>query len=154
LPVQRVQVALVAADVVQAEGRPEDIYAEKVRIRIWRMPRPDYDSGWVSLTAGAAATTLYHNLGGSVFDYLVDMQHKTGDTNGVNLRYYGGADFGATAFGGTREDDRVGAYWRGLTTSSITVYRRPEDGFADYIYLRIWVIPYHVYLPMVLRNFP
>jgi hypothetical protein len=123
--------------------RPEDTYAPEVRIRIWcfwKPPSPDYDSGWVSLGAGASATTLAHNLGGDVDDYFVDMEYRS-DGSGINRRYYGGADFGATAFGGSREDDRVGAYWRTLTASSVTVYRRPEDDYAPQVRIRIWVMP-------------
>lgn len=117
--------------------RPEDVYAPQVRVRIWRMPKPDYDSGWISLTAGAAATTLSHNLGGNANNYLVDMQYKnTG--NGINQRYYGGADFGSYPPGGHSANDRVGAYWRTLTSSSITVYRRPEDTYAPQVRVRIW----------------
>lgn len=117
--------------------RPEDDYAAQVRIRIWRAPTPDYDSGWISLTAGAAATTLSHNVGDSILDYLVDMQYRSGGS-GVNQRYYGGADFGASPPGGTNENDRVGAYWRNLYPSSITVYRRPEDIYAPEVRVRIW----------------
>jgi len=123
--------------------RPEDIYAEEVRIRIWVDPNPAYDSGWQSLTAGAAATTLTHSLGGDADDYVVDMQYK--NNSSVNHRYYGGADFGATAFGGSREDDRVGAYWRTLNNATITVYRRPEDTYADEVRIRIWVRPTPTY---------
>jgi len=114
--------------------RADDTYAEQICIRIWVMPKPDYDSGWVSLTAGAAATTLTHDLGGDYSDYLVDMQYKYDST--INQRYYGGADFGANVAG--KEDDRVGAYWRNLTTSAITVYRRPEDTYAEQVRIRIW----------------
>jgi hypothetical protein len=117
--------------------RAEDDYASEVRIRIWVMPIPDYDSSWVGLSAGAAATTLTHDLGGSIVDYLVDMQHRSGGSN-VNQRYYGGADFGAFPPGGTSADDRVGAYWRSLTTDSIAVYRRPEDVYASEVRIRIW----------------
>jgi hypothetical protein len=123
--------------------RPEDIYAEMVRIRIWcfwNPPVPDYDSGWVGLSAGAEATTLTHNVGGNADDYLVDMQYRS-DGSDINRRYYGGADFGAIAFGGSREDERVGAYWRSLDNSTITVFRRAEDDYAPEVRIRIWVMP-------------
>ncbi len=117
--------------------RAEDDYAEQVRIRIWPMPKPDYDSGWVALSPGATATTLAHNLGGDIGDYLVDMQYRSG-SNGVNQRYYGGADFGTKPPSGSSPDDRMGAYWRSLTSSSITVYRRPDDIYAEQVRIRIW----------------
>ncbi len=116
--------------------RPEDSYGVGVRIRIWTRPAPSYDSGWVSLSAGAAATTLAHNVGGNAAEYLVDMQYKnTGD--GINQRYYGGTDLGALSFGGTRNNERIGAYWRSLNNSHVTVYRRPEDSYAEQVRIRI-----------------
>ena len=124
--------------------RPEDIYAERVRIRIWVDAYPDYDSGWISLTPGATGTTLNHNLGGNVDDYVVYMEYRNSDS-GVNQRYYGGADFGALAFNGTREDDRVGVYWRSLNTTSITLFRRAEDDYAEQVRVRIWVRPNPTY---------
>ena len=124
--------------------RPEDIYAEQVRIRIWVDASPDWDSGWLSLTAGATATLITHNLGGDADDYVVDMQYK--DTgSGVNQRYYGGNDFGSKSFFGTREDDRVGSYWRSLTNTTITLYRRPDDDYAPQVRIRIWVRPTPTY---------
>jgi hypothetical protein len=136
--------------------RPEDTYAEQVRVRIWQyftMPpagywtpdAPGFDSDWVALGAGASATTLLHNLGGSPDDYLVDMQYRTPDVNGINLRYYGGADFGVHPAPGHTADDRVGAYWRSLTDSSISVFRRDEDDYAPEVRLRIWVMPAPAY---------
>ena len=124
--------------------RPEDIYAPQVRIRIWVDPFPAWDSGWINLAPGASATTLNHSLGGNADEYVVDMQYRN-SSNGVNQRYYGGADFGVQPPGGTNEDDRVGAYWRSLTTSSITIYRRPEDIYAAQIRLRIWIRPTPTY---------
>jgi uncharacterized repeat protein (TIGR01451 family) len=58
--------------------------------------------------------------------------------NGLNQRHYGGADFGSLPPAGYSQDDRVGSYWRSLDESSITVYRRPEDGFTDFMRVRIW----------------
>ena len=99
---------------------------------------PDYDSGWVPL-AQDETKTLTHNLGGSdTDDYVVSFVYRTSDSNGVNQRYYGGADFGSHPPGGHSADDRVGAYWRSLTTSSITVYRRAEDTYAEEVRVRIW----------------
>ncbi|NOZ49520.1 MAG: hypothetical protein GXP37_05640 [Chloroflexi bacterium] len=124
--------------------RPEDLYADAVRIRIWGDAHPDYDSGWLSLTPGAAATTLNHNLGGNADDYVVDMQYRN-VSSGVNQRFYGGADFGATSFSGARNDDRVGLYWRSLTNASITLFRRAEDNYAANVRIRIWQRPSPTY---------
>lgn len=125
--------------------RPDDVYAQQIRIRIWRSPSPDYDSGWVSLTAGAAATVLNHGLGGNADHYVVDMQYRMDDVNGVNHRYFGGTDFGATAFGGGHEDERVGLYWRSLNNASITLFRRDEDIYTPEARVRIWVKPAPAY---------
>jgi hypothetical protein len=132
--------------------RPEDTYAPQIRVRLWRMASPDYASGWAALTQDVAKA-LSHNLGGSTENYLINMLFwDTSVDNLVNQRHYGGADLGINPPAGYNADDRVGAYWRTLTSSSITVYRRPEDGFADFAYIRIWVTPHRVYLPVVMRN--
>jgi len=97
--------------------RPEDTYAEEIRIRIWVMPTPDYNSGWTALPHNTAQT-FTHNLYGSTSDYLVDLQYYT-PGSGYNQRYYSGMDYGAYL---ANENDRVGAYWRNLTNTEITVY--------------------------------
>ncbi len=123
--------------------RPEDTYADWVRIRIWVDPYPDYDSGWVSLSQGAPLS-LNHNLGGDPIDYVVDLEYKSAGS-GVNQRYFGGVDFGSKSFGGARNNDRVGAYWRSLTSSTITLFRRAEDGYAGQVRVRIWKRPQPTY---------
>jgi hypothetical protein len=120
--------------------RPEDTYAEQVRIRIWRTPKPDYDSGWIAKSPGEAASVLNHNLGGNYQgDYFVDFEYRNAG-DGINQRYYGGADFGALAFGGGSENTRAGAYWRSLNNQSVSIYRRPDDIYAAELRLRIWRI--------------
>jgi hypothetical protein len=124
--------------------RPQDIYAPEIRVRIWnpwKPPTPNYDSGWMSIEAGENALVMNHNLGGSADTYLVDLQYLGDSANGINQRYYGGADFGAVPAPDHHVDDRVGAYWRSLTNTSITVYRRPEDTYAAQVRVRIWVMP-------------
>ncbi len=123
--------------------RPEDTFAARVRIRIWIDSSPDYVSGWVSMAPGAAATALTHNLGGNTDDYVVDMQYRHGST--INQRYYGGADFGTSPAPGHGENDRVALYWRTLTNSTITLFRRAEDDYADDVRVRIWVRPNPTY---------
>jgi hypothetical protein len=101
------------------------------------MPKPDYDSGWVDITAGAAKTTLNHNVRGSHMSYLVDMKYKTGGI-GINQVMYGGNDIGNQPPAGLKENDRVGAFWQELNESNISVYRRPEDVYAQQIRIIIW----------------
>ena len=134
----------LTANSIKVYRRPEDIYANQVRIRIWHYwqpTTPDYDSRWVSLNAGGPAMTLGHHVGGSADDYLVDVSYKTEDNNGINQRYYGGADFGTHPASGHAPDDRVGLYWRSLTGSTITLFRRAEDTYAPKVRVRIWKMP-------------
>ena len=138
-------------DPITVYRRPEDSYAEEVRVRIWRVAMPDYESGW-QIVAKDDAETWPHNLGGDTRNYLVNMIYYDETFSYINQRHLGGADFGALPPSGNSAEDRVGAYWRSLTSSSIAVYRRPEDGFADYLRIRIWVTPYRVFLPLVIRN--
>jgi len=130
--------------------RPEDIYANEVRVRIWRMARPSYDSNWVALNQNQAQT-LHHRLHDDPDNYLVQMWQYDMTFNFTNQRHYGGADFGAHAPSGYSHDDRVGSYWRSLTPDSVVIYRRPQDGFADRVRVRIWDYNLHQYLPIFRR---
>jgi hypothetical protein len=132
--------------------RPEDTYAEEVRVRIWRVAMPDFESGWEVVSQGSAETWS-HDLAGDPGNYLVNMIYYDEDFNYINARHLGGTDFGVLPPSGYNEDDRVGAYWRSLDDESIAVYRRPEDGLADYVRIRIWVTPYQVFLPIVMCGY-
>ena len=138
-------------DSVVVYRRPDDVFASDVRLRIWRVQPSDYNSGWFLLSQ-SQAKALVHNLGGVPDAYLVQMyQWDTDVANTLNQRHYGGADFGNLPPSGYAENDRVGAYWRSLTGQNITVYRRPEDGFADYVQVRIWNLNRKIYIPSVRR---
>jgi hypothetical protein len=131
--------------------RPEDAFAENVCIRIWRISVPDYNSYWFAMEKDVAQT-LTHNLGGLEQAYLTVMwQYDTDANNYLNQRHLGGADFGANPPSGYAADDRVGAYWRTLTNHNLIVYRRPEDGFADYLMVRIWDYTQKLYLPVMVK---
>ncbi len=94
---------------------------------------PDYDSGWVPI-APTEDLILKHNLGGDSTDlYWVDLEYWNA-ISGINQTYYGGADVSPT--GG-----QVGAYWRNLTTSTITITRRANDLYAEKVRVRIWTDP-------------
>jgi hypothetical protein len=136
---------------ITAYRRPEDIYADEIRLRIWRVVPPDYDSGWVDLDKNTSAVLAY-DLSGSADSFLVNMlQYDGGGANGINHRHFGGADFGAKITIGA-EDDRVGAYWRSLSPQGVVVYRRPEDYYALYVRTRIWDYHHEVYLPEISNN--
>ena len=95
-------------------------------------PRPAYDSGWLSINQGQTLT-LTHNIGGSVDNYVVDLQFKHSSL-GIHQMYYG---FSYYWNGSTNMS--YGACWQDLNTTSIKVYRRINEGAAEQIRVRIWV---------------
>jgi hypothetical protein len=76
----------------------------------------------------------------------VDLQFKNAG-DGVNQRCYGGFDVGKSPSAGLLEDDRVGAFWMVLNSSSITVYRRAEDIYAPEVRVRI----FNIWTPLTKR---
>lgn len=94
-------------------------------------PRPTWDSGWRDLDPGTC-TTVNHNLGGNVDNYVVDLQHKktSGTPMGINNSGIGGDNNGATARGGS---------WQNLTTTSIDLCRWYADVSTHQLRVRIWV---------------
>lgn len=94
-----------------------------------RFPAPHYNSGWQAI-AQNQLKTFTHNLGGNVDNYVVDVQFK--DAGGVHQAYYG-----------WDHDDLAGdkgAYWGGLTTTSIYVWRAANDLGVVQVRVRIWRI--------------
>jgi hypothetical protein len=105
----------------------EDSEVDQVRIRIWRMRNPDYDTGWCDkMDMGDTYKDFQHNLGGPWNDYVVDMQFKD-DSTGVHQRYYG--------FDAYSEE---GAYWEKLDASQITFQLGFGDSQLDEYRIRIW----------------
>jgi hypothetical protein len=107
-------------------------------------PRPNYDSGWVSI-AEAETKTLIHNLGGNTDNYVIDMQFSylgggdgTPYYNVIHNRGYGG-DLGYYV----NKHEVAGVYYTGLTTAIIKVVngRDPYATGPDIqkIRIRIWV---------------
>jgi hypothetical protein len=92
-------------------------------------PRPAYDSGWVSVSAGNTEL-LTHNLGGNVDKYVVDFACKVGGNAGI--RGIGG-DYSGTQY--------WGAYWDDLTSSQIELVRWPGDSSCPQMRVRIWMYP-------------
>lgn len=108
-----------------------DIDVSNNRVKHYHgFPRPDYDSGWVTIAADETLT-LSHNLGGNVDNYVVDMQFKnTTGVAGINQLFVGGDHF---------YDLYLGASWRNLTSSSIEVVRNGNDVLINRIRIRIWM---------------
>jgi hypothetical protein len=58
-------------------------------------PRPAYDSGWIDMPGTGASpytTTLTHNLGGNVDDYILDLQRRDSGLDGNDVRNLGIGD--------------------------------------------------------------
>jgi len=94
-----------------------------------RFPEPDWDSGWVTISTDEHKV-LYHNLGGDVGRYFVDLTFLDDGTYGINTHGYGGLS--------TAGENR-GAFWYGLDAQKITVKRKKADPYADKVRVRIWV---------------
>ena len=95
-------------------------------------PRPAYESGWCSINPGQLLT-LTHNIGGNVDNYVVDLEFKQPEV-GIHNVGIGGYNYivGPNIY-------QYGAFWNTLTTTSITVYRQPDDATVEQIRIRIWV---------------
>ncbi|UCB53071.1 MAG: hypothetical protein JSV10_03020 [Candidatus Zixiibacteriota bacterium] len=92
------------------------------------LPAPAWSSGWQLLGVGET-TVLSHGLGRHPDDYFVDLQFR--DVNNgyeTNINSYGMRWF------------THGAFYSNLTSSSIAVTRGPEDVYADFIRVRIWIV--------------
>jgi hypothetical protein len=105
-----------------------DINCEEIRVRIWKIERANFDSGWKDISQGQTLS-LTHNIGGSPDDYAVYLEFKDNESYGIHQRNYGGSLVSPVA---------VGAYWANLTGSAVQVTRFPDDLGADQIRVRIW----------------
>ncbi len=127
---------------------PEATDIDYVRVRIWTLARPDYDSGMVTPTADT--TSLGHDLGARAENYFVSLMFNDPELKLLHHRYYGGAVIAylPTEVPNTR-GDRVGAYYRLLNSASVVVYRNPEEAYTDQFRMRLWVVKQIVYIPAV-----
>ncbi len=129
----------------------EDQNAGKVRVRIWKNPRPDYDSTWKFLNLGKEED-FDHNLEGNPDNYVLDMQFNDMDYYGVNQNFYGGM----TTYQDSIYPTQEGSYWFGLNNSSVKVLREANDSFADQVRVRMWITgnsySNNMYLPVLVRN--
>ncbi len=94
-------------------------------------PRPAYDSGWVLIDPGNTPTTLVHNVGGNVDNYVLDLQRED-PAYGINNV----ADGGEWDTGG----DLYGYWYMNLTTTNVEVQIGGNDpDIPAYLRVRIWV---------------
>ena len=121
--------------VTRAGPFPEDEMIDRIRLRIWQAPEPDWDSGWLAVGQGEAYS-FRHDIGANPDEYVVDLQFE--DVGGVGVhhrgfgsdRYEVGADCSASA--------TIGAYWLNLGTEYISVGRGSDDTLVDRARIRIW----------------
>jgi len=81
-------------------------------------PRPAYDSGWQSISAGVPLI-FPHSIGGDTDDYVVEIS-VNGSTSNEHLH--------------------TGAvYWSGLSNSAVTAHRKVGDTTVSTVRMRIWM---------------
>ncbi len=128
---------------------PDDSNADQVRVRIWRVSNPNFESGYDGFTPGVTQS-ISHNLQVDPGNMLVDV--TANQINGDHKMFYGRVDIGASGpFGGYAENDRAGYYWYNLSQTGLSVSRMSEDDNAVLINTRIWKIPSVVFVPLVKR---
>ena len=129
---------------VQVQRAAQDPYANSVRVCISLADPTAYDSGWVDVAQGETLT-LDHDVGGDLDRYVVRMEFKDAAPGGSGIHH---ENAGGNAIGSTY----VGTNWENLTTSTIDVFRRPQDETTDKVRVRIWLRQTQVYLPLILRS--
>lgn len=128
--------------------RQEETVITSVRLRIWTLSLPDYDSGIITTSTGY--NNLNHNLGGSVDRYLINMLFLN-DSDKVHQLFYGGNVFAGQPEMGHLPGDAVGADWRSLSSSQISLFRNSQDTYVPKARVRIWLLQQKIYLPIVVR---
>ncbi len=119
--------------------RSDDVYAtEQVRLRMWRIAKPKYESGFIS------PRVFNHNLRQSPDNLFISVMFNEGSGEGYNQEYYGGADM--------VNNTKVGAYWSGLTPTQVTVTKEINDQIANEVDVRIWVTNYINYFPLTMKQ--
>jgi hypothetical protein len=109
----------------------DDTFADVVRVNVWFVDPPDWDSGWLDI-ATDEVRSLTHDLGRDVDDYVVSLWFKDTTSGGIGIN--------ARGYGGLEADGQFrGAAWQNLTASTIDVLRYPHDPWADQVRVRIFV---------------
>lgn len=93
-------------------------------------PRPAYDSGWIQVDAGTT-TTLVHNVGGNLDNYVVDFQAKS------EISFNGPHNWGIGMEG--RSGVEYGHWYDSLTTTSIKISNGPDTWPDNELRVRIWI---------------
>lgn len=131
---------------------PDDIFADRVRVCIYRADPPDWDSGWQDFPVGE--TMLTHNLRWNPSLYIVRMEFKDlGILGAMGIHHFAAGGMIVDVDGGEDDDKFIGANWEQLTNTSVLVVRWSDDIRADQVRVRIWLLTQKIYLPLMLRNF-
>jgi hypothetical protein len=127
------RITTLEATVSEQQVRISELVTELAILNTTKLGKPDYDSGWVSISAGSART-LYHNL--STTNVLIQLYGKS--AGGVLHICYLGGDTGTNL--GTRYE--LGAYWQQLNQDSVQVRRCDQDFLTwEEFRLLMWKIP-------------
>ncbi len=125
----------------------EDQFADRVYVSIYQPEPPTWDSGWQDAPLGQELV-LTHNLGGNLMGYVVRTFVKSLQPGGKGLNsWYGGGFEGGGNF--------FGSSWLKLTTTSIAVFRQPNDDLvhsSDQVRVWIYKPEYAAFLPAVVNN--
>lgn len=105
----------LTSNTVQVHRLANDTRINQVRIQVWAISPPDYDTGWQDVTPGTS-TMFIHGLPISPTDLSISVWFS-GTTYGINHFSYGGLTDGAL---------ELGAYMY-VTNSAVRVYVRPDD---------------------------
>ena len=106
---------------ITVKRQVDDTKADQVRVRIWIVPAPNYDSDWRPFQSGSNFLELDHNLGGDTNDYYVDLQFKDKDLSGFGVNQYAyGLIF---SFFDNTNLESIGANWWNLSAKSIKISR-------------------------------
>ena len=125
----------LTANSIELFRADDDIYAFRMRVRIWRVPESNYDSGWRTINKGQSIN-LAHALGGPWNDYVVHMQFKDKDQYGIHHISYGGDE---VFFGSSYT--QFGAWLDMLDNNQLKIQRGADDINVDEVRVRIWVNP-------------
>ncbi len=100
-----------------------DETADRMRVRVWFMTPPDYDSGWQVITP-TVPLTLSHNLEGVPGDYTLGLWFQDEELNGYGIhnRYAGSVE---------HDGQYEGAHWQNLDANNIRVVRWADDVDVD-----------------------
>jgi len=141
----------LTANTIQVTRHPHDTDVEQVRVFVVHGAPPAYDSledlgDWQSIAAGDTFT-FPHNLNWNPNMLLVRGECYTSTVGNPGIHQW---------FAGGNHDWLVG--WQGtnlqnLTSTTVEVFRQPNDLICPQVRVRIWKRSRQIYLPIVLKDY-